>query len=85
MNFTSSGSAKAILAVERAQELYDRNLFLDAFAQTAEYWKPSIHLEDLSVAELVLGGRLASRLGSSRLSRQLLLKLLLFGIATPPK
>jgi predicted Zn-dependent protease len=71
MNFTSSGSAKAILAVERVQELYDRNLFLDAFAQTAEYWKPSIHLEDLSVAELVLGGRLASRLGSSRLSRQL--------------
>jgi len=35
MNFTSSGSAKAILAVERVQELYDRNLFLDAFAQTA--------------------------------------------------
>jgi tetratricopeptide (TPR) repeat protein len=71
MNFTSSGSAKAMLALDRIQELYDRNLFLDAFAQTAEYWKPSVTLEELSVAELVLGGRLASRLGGSRLSRQL--------------
>lgn len=60
-----------MLTVEKVQELYDRNLFLDAFAQTAEYWKPSVRFEDLSVAELILGGRLASRLGSSRLSQKL--------------
>ncbi len=60
-----------MLTVEKVQELYDRNLFLDAFAQTAEYWKPSVRFEDLSVAELILGGRLASRLGGSRLSRKL--------------
>ncbi len=60
-----------MLTVEKVQELYDRNLFLDAFAQTDEYWKPSVRFEDLSVAELILGGRLASRLGSSRLSRKL--------------
>lgn len=64
-------STKPMLAVERIQKLYDRNLFLDAFQQSAEYWKPSIRLEDLSVSELILGGRLASRLGGSRLSRHL--------------
>ncbi|MCU1332012.1 MAG: hypothetical protein JWM08_1004 [Candidatus Angelobacter sp.] len=71
MNLSSSGSARSILAVQRIQELYDRNLFLDAFAQTAEYWNPSVRFESLSVAELILGGRLASRLGSSRLSQKL--------------
>jgi predicted Zn-dependent protease len=64
-------STKAMLTVERVQELYNRNLFLDAFQQSAEYWMPSTRLEDLSVAELILGGRLASRLGGSRLSRHL--------------
>src|SRR5580698_796663 len=68
----STGSTKPILSVERLQDLYDRNLFLRAFQQSAEYWNSSVRLEDLSTAELILGGRLASRLGSSRLSRRLL-------------
>jgi predicted Zn-dependent protease len=61
-----------MLSIERLQDLYDRNLFLRAFQQSAEYWNSSVHLEDLPTAELILGGRLASRLGSSRLSRRLL-------------
>jgi predicted Zn-dependent protease len=60
-----------MLSLERLQELYDRNQFLDAYQLSSEYWKLSTRLEDLSTAELVLGGRLASRLGSSQLSRRL--------------
>ena len=67
----STGSAKSILSIEKMQSLYDRKLFLDAFQQSAAYWNPSVRLADLSARELVLGGRLASRLGSSRLSRHL--------------
>ncbi|MBZ5493087.1 MAG: hypothetical protein LAO76_19385 [Acidobacteriia bacterium] len=71
MSFSSTGSTKPMLSLERLQELYDRNQFLDAYQLSSEYWKPSTRLEDLSTAELVLGGRLASRLGSSQLSRRL--------------
>ena len=53
------------------QQLYDSNRFLDAFRQSAEYWQPSTSIEDLSVEELILGGRLATRLGGWRLSRRL--------------
>jgi tetratricopeptide (TPR) repeat protein len=53
------------------QELYDSNRFLDAFQQSAEYWKPSTSIQNLSVDELILGGRLAMRLGGGRLSRRL--------------
>lgn len=53
------------------QQLYDSNRFLDAFQQTSEYWKPSTSIQNLSVEELILGGRLAVRLGGWRLSRQL--------------
>jgi tetratricopeptide (TPR) repeat protein len=53
------------------QQLYDSNRFLDAFRQSSEYWKPSTLIQNLSVEELVLGGRLAVRLGGWRLSRWL--------------
>ena len=53
------------------QELYDRHRFLEAYCQSAEYWKPSKSLELLSSGELILGGRLAARLGGLRLSRRL--------------
>lgn len=53
------------------QRLYDRNRFLDAFRQSSDYWKPSTSIEELSIDELILGGRLASRLGGVRLSRRL--------------
>lgn len=53
------------------QNLYDQNRFLEAFRLSADYWKPSQKLENLSVDELILGGRLAYRLGGWRLSRRL--------------
>jgi predicted Zn-dependent protease len=53
------------------QRLYDSNRFLDAFRQSSEYWKPSTSFQNLSIEELILGGRLAFRLGGWRLSRRL--------------
>jgi tetratricopeptide (TPR) repeat protein len=53
------------------QQLYDSNRFLDVFRQSSEYWKPSTSIRNLSVEELILGGRLAVRLGGGRLSRRL--------------
>jgi tetratricopeptide (TPR) repeat protein len=53
------------------QQLYDSNRFLDAFQQSSEYWKPSTSIQNLSVEELILGGRLAVRLGGWRLSLRL--------------
>jgi tetratricopeptide (TPR) repeat protein len=53
------------------QSLYDRNRFLEAFRQSAGYWNSPVRLEDLSLEELILGGRLAARLGGRRLSRRL--------------
>jgi hypothetical protein len=53
------------------QQLYDSNRFLDAFRQSSDYWRPSTSIKDLSVEELILGGRLAMRLGGWRLSRRL--------------
>ncbi len=53
------------------QGLYDRHRFLEAYRITAEYWKPGTDLTCFSVSELVLGGRLAARLGGARLSRWL--------------
>jgi predicted Zn-dependent protease len=61
-----------VASLETVQQLYDDNRFLDAFRESAEYWKPSTAIQNLSVDELILGGRLAARLGGGRLSRRLL-------------
>src|SRR4249920_3600014 len=71
MDSAFSGSSKPRVLLYRLLDLYDRNLFLDAFRQSAEYWKPSVCLAALSVDELIFGARLASRLGGPRLSRWL--------------
>ncbi len=55
----------------KVQQLYDSNRFLDAYEESSEYWKPSTVIADFSVEELILGGRLAVRLGGWRLSRRL--------------
>lgn len=60
-----------MIPLERLQSLYERNLFLEAYRQTAEFWKPSSRPGDFSSDELVFGGRLAARLGGLRLSRWL--------------
>jgi tetratricopeptide (TPR) repeat protein len=59
------------ITLQRVQYLYDRNLFLQAYRETGEYWKPSTQLENLSADELILAARLATRLGGLRLSRWL--------------
>jgi tetratricopeptide (TPR) repeat protein len=60
-----------VTSLTNLQQLYDSNRFLDAFRQSSEYWKPSTSIQSLSVEELILGGRLAVRLGGWRLSRRL--------------
>lgn len=67
---TTSGGEAALTS--QLQHLYDRHLYLDAFALSERYWKAPPDLQRLSTAELVLAGRLAARLGGPRLSRRLL-------------
>ena len=70
---STAGPARSIeIRLNRCQQLYDRHLYLDAFSLTSELWNGSTSIRELSVKELVLGGRLAARLGGSRLSRVLL-------------
>jgi tetratricopeptide (TPR) repeat protein len=57
---------------QEIEDLYDRNLFVGAYQRSKGYWQPSTNLESLSLEELILGGRLATRLGGLRLSRRLL-------------
>jgi len=59
------------LSLAELQRLYDRNRFMEAYRQCAEYWRPSQKLEELSTDELIFGGRLAARLGGWRVSRGL--------------
>ena len=53
------------------QALYDCSRFLDAYEKTQGYWNPSTNLSRLSTEQLILGGRLAIRLGGGRLRRWL--------------
>lgn len=59
-------------ALGELQRLYDSNRFLDAFRASQEYWNPPRSAESLSCDELILGSRLAARLGGPRLCRWLL-------------
>ena len=52
--------------LRKIQDLYDRNLFLQAYQQSADYWSPSTSLKCLSTDELILGGRLAGALRRNR-------------------
>jgi len=64
-------NSSGVASLTELKQLYDSNRFLDAFHQTSKYWKPSTSIHDLSVEELIFGGRLATRLGGGRLSRRL--------------
>src|SRR5215475_11470635 len=59
------------IPLAQLQALYDQNRFLQAYRLSADYWKPSLKLDGFSCDELVLAGRLASRLGGGRLCRWL--------------
>jgi len=65
-------TAEPSIQLGKLQGLYDRHLYLDAFSLTAELWKSSTDIDQLSTDELILGARLAARLGGQRLSRRLL-------------
>jgi predicted Zn-dependent protease len=56
------------------QTLYDKNLFLQAFRESADKWASETKIESLPIGEIVLGSRLAARLGGLRLSRWLVRK-----------
>src|SRR5215472_975245 len=53
------------------QSLYDQNRFMEAYRRSLTFWQPSQEVEQLCIDELILGGRLAARLGGGRLSRWL--------------
>ena len=59
------------IVISSVDELYDRSRFLDAYDQTRTFWNSSTDLSRLSVDQLILAGRLASRLGSGRICRWL--------------
>jgi len=65
----SASEAPSVL--ERVSGLYARGLYLQAYQESKEYWAPGTRLTDLSIEELILGLRLAARLGGSRLSRRI--------------
>ena len=60
-----------MISLSYIQGLYDNNRFLDAYRESSQYWKVSTPIQQLSTEELILGGRLAFRLGGHRLSRRL--------------
>jgi hypothetical protein len=63
-----------MLDINHIQTLYDKNLFLQAFRESADKWAPETRVESLPIEEIVLGSRLAARLGGLRLSRWLIRK-----------
>jgi predicted Zn-dependent protease len=71
---SSTGESAGQLAdlLKRFQSLYDCHRFLDLYSLTSGYWNSSTDVDSLPVDALVLGGRLAERLGGLRLSRWLL-------------
>jgi tetratricopeptide (TPR) repeat protein len=63
-----------MVEINHIQTLYDKNLFLQAFRESADKWAPKTNVESLPIEEIVLGSRLAARLGGLRLSRWLIRK-----------
>ena len=59
-------------SLEEVQHLYDQNRFLEAFRQSSDFWNPATNIQQLSTDQLILGSRLAFRLGGPRLARALL-------------
>ena len=61
-------------AVEELQGLYDEHRFLDAYGATQSAWSDAQLLFELDVPQMVLGARLAYRLGSHRMAWRLYLR-----------
>ena len=46
--------AEPVIQLSKLQDLYDHHLYLDAFTLTAEFWKSSTDVQQLSTDELIL-------------------------------
>ena len=68
---SAPGTSPQSSLLDNVTALYDRGLFLQAYRESAAYWNGQVRPDDLSIDELVLGSRLAARLGGSRLSRRI--------------
>jgi tetratricopeptide (TPR) repeat protein len=53
------------------QTVYDAHLFLDAFKLSVDSWTDLAAIDELTAEEMILAGRLASRIGGMRISRHL--------------
>jgi predicted Zn-dependent protease len=58
----------------KIRNLYDQNLYLRAYRESTEHWVPGTRVDELPIEEVLLGGRLAARLGGPRVSRWLIRK-----------
>lgn len=68
----SPGGSPLADSLGQFQSLYDRHRFLDLYALTSQYWDKTTDVNSLPVEALILGARLAARLGGPRLGRWLL-------------
>src|SRR5579871_1428478 len=53
MGSNATGISLSTLDLTDLLNLYDHNLFVQAYRQTAVYWNPATRLSDLSIEELV--------------------------------
>lgn len=60
--------------LDNIRSLYDKSLFLQAYRASAERWTATTQVDDLSIEEMILGSRLAARLGGARLARWMVRK-----------
>jgi len=63
--------SRPLVDLPKLQNLYDRNLFTQAFHEASKYWNESTRLDHLSTDELIFAIRLSARLGGYRLARWL--------------
>ena len=74
MSTTGKSADQLADSLKHFQSIYDCHHFLDLYSLTSGYWNSSTDVDSLPVDALILGGRLAERMGGSRLSRWLLRK-----------
>ncbi len=60
--------------LSKIRSLYERNLYLQAYRESADQWVAGTRVEELPMEEVLLASRLAARLGGPRLSRWLIRK-----------
>lgn len=69
-----SEATRAQVEFSAVQDLYKNHRYLDAFELSRSYWSGSTNVDALSIDELIMGCRLAARMGGGRLARWLIRK-----------